>query len=134
MRYVFIFSLLIPTLSFAQQKKDTKIIVTVQDTTNILNRIALALYEKGYTLDQKDEAVKFIATKEKAIAVWKMPIKVRALVKNNTIVLSGDYIPPTDNKWNEVNFRGHKKSMDMQAWDELRGIAESIGNQITYSK
>jgi hypothetical protein len=39
---------LIPVLSFAQ-KHDTKIIVAVTDTTNIIKRVTDVLNERGYT-------------------------------------------------------------------------------------
>ena len=66
MRALSILLLFSTSICFAQSKHDSKIIVTPDDTTNLFNRVVLSLYERGYTLETKDEQLKFIATGEKS--------------------------------------------------------------------
>lgn len=126
--------LLCPFLSFAQSKGDTKIIITAPDSTGLFNKVAMVLYERGYSLAQKDEALKFMATTTRPVKY--MNIKVNALVKNNEVTLTGTYdlavteIDDTD----PIMFRGVKGSYLRNAWAELQAIADKIGGEIRYGK
>ncbi len=65
MKVLLVVLILLPCAGFCQSKNDTKIIVVVDDTINVLNRIASILYDKGYSMEEKDESVGFLMTKEK---------------------------------------------------------------------
>jgi hypothetical protein len=125
--------LLLPILSFAQSKGDTKIIVTT-DSTGLFNKVAMILYESGYSLAQKDEALKFMASNEKILR-WAN-VKVNALVKGNEVILSGVFDPVvsviTDPE--PIVYRGMKGSIYRTTFAELQAIADKIGGQIRYSK
>jgi hypothetical protein len=125
--------LLCPLFSFAQSKGDTKIIVTT-DSTGLFNKVAMVLYESGYSLAQKDEALKFMASNEKILR-WAN-VKVNALVKGNEVILSGVFDPVvsviTDPE--PIVYRGMKGSIYRTTFAELQAIADKIGGQIRYSK
>lgn len=132
-----------PCLSFAQQKKDSKIIVTPSDTSNLINRVALWLYDNGYSIDQKDESVKFIQSSEKTMKRWGVSQKLRVLVKDSTMVITGSYSFNTsvtvagvtmENTFDPVLFMGRKGSIMMDAWDEMVRLAKDFGSVIAYSK
>jgi hypothetical protein len=61
--------------SYSQVKKDTKIIATITDTANVFNRLALAFYDRGYSFEQKDKELFFLATNEKKIDIGSIKIK-----------------------------------------------------------
>jgi hypothetical protein len=126
--------LLCPFLSFAQSKGDTKVIITAPDSTGLFNKVAMVLYEKGYSLAQKDEALKFMATNEKTTK-WAN-IKVNALVKGNEVTLSGDmdatFTVIVD--YEPMIFLGMKNSLYKRVFAELQAIADKIGGEIRYGK
>jgi hypothetical protein len=129
-----IYLLLIPCLSFAQSKGDTKVIVTVTDTANLFNRVAMVLYEKGYSLAQKDESLHFMATNEKATKYAN--VKINVLVKGNEVTLYGDmdatFTIIVD--YEPIVFRGVNGSLYKRVFAELQSIAEKIGGEIRYGK
>jgi hypothetical protein len=141
MQYRFLFLLLIPTLSFAQSKHDTKIIATVQDTTGLFNRVSLAFYEAGYTMEQKDDALKFLATAPKIIPSYNTGnLKIRALIKGNTIIFSGvfttgiDLIVKTkENTYYDIEYRGSKGGLFMETWRMMEAVAKQFGT-LAYTK
>jgi hypothetical protein len=129
---------LIPALSFAQTRKDTKIIVVPSDTSNLVNRIALALIEKGYSIEQKDPSIGFIASGEKTMKTVAASTKVRALVKDSTIVFTGlfafDIKMGTERTFDPVEYRTDKNNLYRKAWDEIYLIAKEFGDSISFSK
>lgn len=139
MRYIF-FLLLIPTLCFSQDKKDKKIIVTVSDTANLFSKVKLSLYEQGYTVEQSDEQLKFIATGEKSLG--SRSIKLRTLIKEGKITFTGTFAndvtlsfggAKAERTFMELYYGGMKGSDLRIAWNEMEKVAKSFG-QITYSK
>jgi hypothetical protein len=126
--------LLCPFLSFAQSKGDTKVIITAPDSAGLFNKVAMVLYERGYSLAQKDEALKFMATNEKTTK-WAN-IKVNALVKGNEVTLSGDmdatFTVIVD--YEPMIFLGMKNSLYKRVFAELQAIADKIGGEIRYGK
>ena len=59
--------LLFPLFLFGQPvKNDTKIIVTV-DTANVYNKIVSELFDKGYSVETKDDGLKFIVSTENVL-------------------------------------------------------------------
>lgn len=124
--------------AFGQQKKDTKVIVHVDDTAGLVNRVALKLYEAGYSLEQKDIAAGFLATNEKDKG--SRSFKIRALIKDSTITLTGlvannvKMFANQQRTFTEVGFFGMKGSDMRLAWEELMNIANQFGPRIEYSK
>lgn len=136
---------LIPTLSFAQVKNDTKITVPVNDTS-MFNKVCLILYEKGYTLKQKDKELGFIATDDRAINGTTLRLKF--LVKDS-VVITGDVYNEMaaalargryadkaikdESYYTPIRFAGMKGSGLKDAWNEMNKIANLIGTP-KYSK
>src|SRR5688572_30273980 len=86
MRYIILVTYLIVACvnGYTQEKKDSKVIIKIADTTGVLNKISLVLYERGYSILQKDEQLKFIATDEKTFKAANGSFKYRFFVKENT--------------------------------------------------
>jgi hypothetical protein len=144
MRQALLILLLLPAVTFAQNKKDTKIIVTVADTANLFNRIAKMFYQRGYSLTQKDEVNGFLATDGKEVQYLGLS-RYRALIQDSTVTLTGEIafnsysnkvISGTDvnNEYSPVSFSGMKGSLIRKSWDEMQEIAKLIGEKITYAK
>ncbi|MFL5740447.1 MAG: hypothetical protein ACJ75B_09540 [Flavisolibacter sp.] len=131
-----------PVFGFSQQKKDTKIIVSSSDTVNLVNRIAIAFIEKGYSIDQKDPTIGFVATGEKPMKNYAASTKIRAIVKVDTITFTSFLALDV-----EVNIAGVKMArtfdpvfhatakgnLNRKAWDEMEEIATQFGS-VTYGK
>jgi hypothetical protein len=136
MKAILLSLVLIPTLCFSQQKKDSKIIVTASDSVNLVNRLSLALYEKGYSLEQKDEGLGFISTSEKQMEKFALKMKLKVLIKGSVITITGeagtvmDGIPIST----AITFNGSKRSPMMDGWKEMESIAKQFGNNVSYSK
>lgn len=140
MKFIIIIGLfLIPALSFSQSKNDSKVIVAVTDTTNLLNRIAAVLYDKGYTMEEKDASVGFLLTKEKFERKVVGSRKIKALIKGNIVEFSGlcrvelSANEREKGRFEPVLYRGMKGSLYMVAWSEMDEIAKQFG-AVTYSK
>jgi hypothetical protein len=133
MKYILVILFLIPTLCFAQQKNDTKVIVSVSDTANLFNRLAAAFYKRGYTLETKDESVGFINTKEQEMKNYSPFQTIRAFISGNTITLTSK-IRMGNLATFDVTFNNRKKNAFVAAWEEMEDLAKQFGNQITYSK
>src|SRR5690349_4529379 len=78
----------LPLFSTAQQKGNTKIIVSVADTANLLTRMATHFYEKGYLIELKDDAAALIETERRLLPNLNVTYKITAVIKNNSIVFS----------------------------------------------
>jgi hypothetical protein len=116
-------------------KKANKIIVLVRDSANnFLDRIASILYDKGYTIENKDEKVKFISTKERQGEKWSTYYKVRARINDTAIVFTGQIALNKNGDYWDIDYRGSKVSALREAWNELDAIARKFGNNIVYSK
>lgn len=116
-------------------KKSSKIIVLVKDSANtLLDRIAGVLYDKGYTIENKDEKVKFISTKEREGKKWSTYYKVRVRIVDTAIVFTGQIALNKDSDYWDVDYRGSKVSALREAWNELDTIARMFGDKIVYSK
>lgn len=116
-------------------KKSTKIIVLVKDTANtLLDRISGALYERGYSIESKDEKVKFLSTKERQGKRWSTYYKVRAKISDTAIVFTGQISLRHDRDYWDIDYSGSKISALREAWNELYAIAKLFGDNIIYSK
>lgn len=124
-------------------KNTTKIIVLIKDSANtLLDRIASVLYDKGFTIDQKDEKVRFISTKDLPSKKWATIYKFRARINDTAIIFTGQIAFNTDTDilgtkeavktyWDIESGKGGSMR---EAWNELDAIAKTFGDKIIYSK
>lgn len=148
---IFLLILLISVKLTAQQqttkaqeppKKANKIIVLVRDSANtLLNKIAKGLFDKGFTIDTKDETAKTLSTKEFAPNHPSLFIKIRASINDSGVVFTGVYswtlanrLIPNGSDYDIIEYRGMKNSAAMQTWNTLDAIAHAFGDNIVYSK
>jgi hypothetical protein len=123
-------------------KKSSKIIVLVKDSANtLLNTIAKGLFDRGFTIDTKDENTKTLSTKEFAPDHPSLFIKVRASVNDSSIVFTGLYswtlttgLFPSTPAFDPIEYTGMRNSAAMQTWKTLDAIAHKFGDNIVYSK
>jgi hypothetical protein len=107
----------------------------VRDSANnLLDKIASILYDKGYTIENKDEKVKFISTKERQGQKWSTYYKVRARINDTAIIFTGQIALNKNGDYWDVDYRGSKVSALREAWNELDALARKFGNNIVYSK
>jgi hypothetical protein len=143
MKYLLIL-LLAPCLSFGQQKKDNKIIVTVSDTANLFNRVIKTLYAAGYIVDVKDEENNFLSTKEKSLPKdASTSVIIKAFINSNIVTFSGEGASnvtfslggaKAERTFTGIYYGGMKGSSLRNSWNELDAIAKQLGGIITYSK
>lgn len=128
---------------YCQEKKDSKIIVSVNDTNNLFNKIALAFIDKGYSFENKDPQLGFIATAEKSIPKTAGSMKVRAVIKDSTVTFTGLFASDVEMKilgtklertFDPVTFWGANNGSYKICWREIESIAKQFGNRIAYSK
>ena len=126
-------------------KKSSKIIVLIKDSSNtLLDRISAELFEKGYTIDSKDEKAKFIITKERPSKKYGTMSRIRTRINDTAIVFTSQIALNSDRDifgtkeatktFYDVDYSGSKKSAMREAWLELEEIARKFGDKITYSK
>jgi hypothetical protein len=134
-------------VSLGQQKKDTKITVTANDSS-LFNKAVLLLYQRGYTLKEKDKELGFIATNDKSIKGTIVRLKV--FVKDSSLTLTGDVynslasalmrgsavsnISKDESYYVPIQNMGMKGSGMRDAWNELVSVAKQFGDQISYGK
>lgn len=140
------FLFLLPYFVIAQQppKKASRIIVLTRDTGNtLLNKIALTLFERGFTIDTKDESLKIISTKERSNKNSMTLTKIRASINDTAIIFTSQMALAMElniggvtakQTFDPVTYSGMKKSYMMEAWKELDAIAKTFGQDIRYSK
>lgn len=123
-------------------KKSSKIIVMVKDTGDtLMSRITKTLFDKGFTIDTKDESAKILATKEFAPNHPSIFIKIRASINDTSVLFTGTYawtyisgLHPHSQEYDVIEYRGMKNSAAMQAWNSLNSIARMFGDKIVYGK
>jgi hypothetical protein len=134
MKILLIAFILLPMICFSQEKKDTRIIVAATDTTNLFNRIVFYLYEQGYSLERKDEAVGFLQTDEREMKKVSVLYKIKVLVNNGTMTFTSSIkIPALGDKAFSDTFYTKGDSFYRMSWDITKSIAENFGS-LTYGK
>lgn len=155
-KFTFLFCLILLTAikSEAQQqttkaleppKKANKIIVLTKDTSNtLLDKVTKVLFDHGYTVDNKDEKLKLLSTKERNSKKYSTLTKIRASINDTAIVFVGDIALGFDIQifgvrdhqpsYSEIYYGGAKKSALREAWNELDAIAHKFGDKVMYSK
>jgi hypothetical protein len=125
-------------------KKSSKIIVLTKDSLSTLfDKLVVTLFDKGFTIDNKDERLKIISTKERPMPKGNMLTKIQARINDTAIVFTstmalGFEMKILDTKmeqtYDPVTYSGLKGSYMRVAWNELEEIARQFGDKIIYSK
>lgn len=126
-------------------KKASKIIVLVKDSADtLLDRLSGILFDKGYTIETKDEKAKYITTKGQSSKSYGTISKIRARINDTAIVFTSQIALNSDRdilgikraelSYMDVDYGGSKKSAMREAWNELDAIARMFGDKIVYSK
>jgi hypothetical protein len=126
-------------------KKANKIIVMTKDSTNnLINKIALTLFDHGFSIEQKDEQIKIITTKARPSRTYGTMSMIRVKVVDTAIIFTSMISLNSDRdifgtkesvkSFYDVDYRGSKKSPMREAWNELNEIAKLFGDKIVYSK
>lgn len=124
-------------------RKSSKIIVMVRDSSNmLLDRIAGALYDKGFTIENKDDKVKFISTKDLPSKKWATIYKIKARINDTAIVFTGqiafnkdtDILGMKESVKTYWDIEAGKGGSMKEAWNELDTIARMFGDKVVYSK
>lgn len=126
-------------------KKASKIIVLVKDSANtLMDRLTMTLFDHGYTIDNKDEKLKLLSTKERTLKKYNALVKIRASINDTAVLFVGDIalgfdielfgIRDHQPSYSEIYYGGAKKSPLREAWNELDAIAHKLGDRIVYSK
>lgn len=134
--------ILLPVFSLAQPpKKSSKVIVTIADTASVFNRLSLAIFDRGYTFETKDDQLKLVSTNEKPVKKGGASAKIRARIIDSTIVLTGVIALDVEmtilgvkmeRTFSKVEYIGAKKSPMREAWNELVEIAQMFGTSIRF--
>jgi hypothetical protein len=141
MKSLFIGLFLIHTLCFCQQKKDSKVIVSVTDTSGIFNRVALYLVNRGYSLDRKDKEIGYISTQSKKPTKWRPEMKVLVIISGSQLTITGSADVRgrlsidglgSSGIFDQIVFTGKNTTM-RDCWDELVEIGKQFGS-ITFSR
>jgi hypothetical protein len=145
MKLITVFFLLLPLFSLSQTppKKATKVIVHITDSANtMMNKLAVILFEKGYTIEHKNDSLKLISTGEKSHPKQSVSTKLRISIKDTCMVFTGThaldihlslYGVTTARTFDPTYYGGSKNSPLRKSWDELVDIAKEFG-PITFSK
>lgn len=126
-------------------RKSSKIIVMVGDTSIAqLNRLSGILFDKGYTIETKDEQAKYIITKGQPSKSYGTISKIRARINDTAIVFTSQIAIDSERDifgakrreldYMNVDYSGAKKSAFREAWNELDAIARMFGDKIIYAK
>jgi hypothetical protein len=136
MKTVFLFVLLFPLLSNAQNFGDTKITVTLTDSSDLYKKVKIVLINFDFIV-KDNYNYDTLTTYAKEFSNLNGQCKVMAVIKNNTVTLSGiyglkkiddwDYTQSPKDLQNIIYFKGSK------SWALLRAIAEKLGNKLIFS-
>jgi hypothetical protein len=125
-------------------KKASKIIVLTSDTsTSQLDKIALELFNRRFSIDTRNDKLKYITTKERTNSNGAMLTRIRAIINDTSIIFTSEIALAMDltimgvtskQTFDPVTFSGMKKSYMREAWNEMDAIARMFGDMIVYSK
>lgn len=123
-------------------KKAKKIFVSNSDSPTVaIKKIAVKLFERGYTIESKDETLGYISTNEKSHEKFATSMKARAVVKDSVIIVTGVMSLELEftlggvksvRSFNDIYYGGSKRSPLRSSWNELESIAKEIGTIIKY--
>jgi hypothetical protein len=122
-----------------------KVSVLIKDTsTNLLDKVTIILFDKGFTIEQKDDKLKILSTKELPSKKWGTMSKIRIRINDTAIVFTSQIAinsadtflgtKESTKSFMDVYYGGSKKSPLREAWEQMVEIASQVGQSIIYSK
>ena len=123
--------LFFPVVCLSQSKGDSKVLVSVTDTSNLFNRVVKSLYEQGYSIEEKDQQAGFIETKYRELKQFGGKYKMRILFGGG-LTITGAYrlesMPEIDLVW-----KGEKKNPLKESMNSIADFGKLFG-VVSYSK
>lgn len=136
MQYLVLISILLSSIcSFSQKEGNSKIIIKLNDSVGIYNKVKYALVNSEFIVKDngnKDTLTTYIQEYSGIFC------KLTAIIESNTVILSGVY---GLKRIDEFGYTGNpKKYQDIiyykgsQSWKLLRYVASLIGREISFSQ
>ncbi len=136
MKILFLYVLLIPLFSNAQNFGDTKITVTLTDSAELYKKVKIVLVNFDFIV-KDNYNYDTLTTYSKEFSNLNGQCRIMAIIKNNTVTFSGIYGLKKIDDWgytqspkdlqNIIYYRGSK------SWALLKAIAEKLGERLTFS-
>jgi hypothetical protein len=121
------------------KKANTIIIADSLPKMELYAKISDLLFENGYGILSSDKELGNITTTEKSFK--NGVVKLTFLIKDNRILMRGHYRDDftldlggvsSGPEWAEIKYYGMKKSITMNAWDEMSKFANAIPGKKEY--
>lgn len=136
MQYLVLISMLLSSIcSFSQKEGNSNIIIKLNDSVGIYNKVKYALVNSEFIVKDngnKDTLTTYIQEYSGIFC------KVTAIIESNTVILSGVY---GLKRIDEFGYTGNpKKYQDIiyykgsQSWKLLRYVASLIGEDVSFSQ
>ncbi len=136
MQYLVLISMLLSSIcSFSQKEGNSKIIIKLNDSVGIYNKVKYALVNSEFIVKDngnKDTLTTYIQEYSGIFC------KLTAIIESNTVILSGVY---GLKRIDEFGYTGNpKKYQDIiyykgsQSWKLLRYVASLIGEDVSFSQ
>jgi len=129
--------LILPIFSFGQKTEDSKIIIKVSDTIDIVKKVRVALSKNDFAI-REDSSPDLIIThliEMKTIAAY---CRLLATIKGDTVTLTGHYgSKKAANIGSPVAPKNYKKIMyfsGSKSWRLMQHVADDIGGTFEYGK
>jgi len=129
LKYTFLLIALFPLVAFSQQQGDTRLIVSLNDTVNVLDKVDSVLKAEGYRLNHKQRKRGYIFTKpeilkggpndEQSVFAFRL--------FENTLIVSGNA------KFRDTMYGKIQYSTQHPPWVEMERLAKLFG-RVTYAK
>ena len=136
MKIPFLCVLLFPLFCIAQNFGDTKIAVTVTDSAELYKKAKIVLVNFDFIV-KDNYNYDTLTTYAKEFSNLNGQCRIMAIIKNNTVTLSGIYGLKKIDDWgytqspkelqNIIYFKGSK------SWALLKAIAEKLGDRLSFS-
>ncbi len=137
MKLLFIFLFLCPSLVSAQKNEDTKIIVTLNDSSDIYKKVKIALVDLDFIV-KDNYNVDTLTTYSREFSNIPGQCRLTAIIKGNTVTISGIYgLIQIDDFGYTRSAKENKRIIyykGSKGWELLKTVAERLGGQMTFSK
>lgn len=138
MKFIFFFILLIACgNTYCQKNDDTKIIVTLDDPSNIYYKTRQAILYSNFII-RDDSNKDTLVTKVERLENSTVHMMVKAVIRNNTVELSGAYGLYNVDFWGFPSWpKGFQRVIyykESDTWRILRSIAIKIDGKMSFVK
>lgn len=134
---ILILCLLVPVLSLAQNKGDSKIIIALADTAGIYDRIKLALVKADFIVKELNSRDS-ITTYPRELKTMSGFAIAHAIIKDGEVVINGFYTRRKISYYGVIKTSKDVKPIvhyrSSKLWALLMKVATDIGGEIKYSK